>query len=76
MPYEWFNIDADEDGLRVVEQLQGGGRTIPTIVFADGSYLLEPTDDELAPWLVTVFRKAQESGEAEAELAFACCLTN
>lgn len=46
--YEWIDIDADEDGLRFVEQLQGGGRTIPTIVFPDGSYLLEPADDELA----------------------------
>ncbi len=46
--YEWIDVDVDAKGLRYVEQLQNGGRTIPTIVFADGSYLLEPTDDELA----------------------------
>ncbi|MCH8920628.1 MAG: NAD(P)-binding protein, partial [Chloroflexi bacterium] len=48
VPYDWIDIDADAEGLRFVEELQGGGRTIPTIVFADGSHLLEPSNDELA----------------------------
>jgi thioredoxin reductase (NADPH) len=46
--YEWTDIEQDRDALRFVEELQGGGRTIPTIVFADGSHLLEPSNDELA----------------------------
>ncbi len=46
--FEWIDIDQDAAGLRFVEELQKGGRTIPTIVFADGSHLLEPSDDELA----------------------------
>ncbi len=46
--YDWIDIDADQEGLRFVEELQGGGRTIPTIVFPDGSHLLEPSNDELA----------------------------
>ncbi len=46
--YDWIDIDAEPEGLRYVEELQGGGRTIPTIVFADGSHLLEPSNDELA----------------------------
>ena len=48
VPYDWIDIDADRDGLRYVEQLQGGGRTIPTIIFPDDSFLLEPSDDQLA----------------------------
>jgi len=48
VPYEWIDIDGDADGLRVVEELQKGGRTIPTIVFPDGTHLLEPSDEELA----------------------------
>jgi thioredoxin reductase (NADPH) len=48
IPYAWIDIDADADGRRFVETLQGGGRTIPTIVFPDGSYLLEPSDADLA----------------------------
>ena len=48
IPYEWIDVDQDPSGLRFVEELQNGGRTIPTIVFPDGSHLLEPSDDELA----------------------------
>lgn len=47
-PYEWIDIDDDAAGREVVEKLQGGGRTIPTILFGDGSHLLEPTDEDLA----------------------------
>ncbi len=46
--FRWVDIDADEAGRRYVEDLQGGGRTIPTIVFPDGSHLLEPSNAELA----------------------------
>ncbi|HVC82731.1 MAG TPA: FAD-dependent oxidoreductase [Chloroflexota bacterium] len=48
VPYEWIDIDQDPESMRFVENLQGGGRTIPTIIFPDGSYLLEPSNDELA----------------------------
>ncbi len=46
--YDWIDIDTDADGLRFVEELQNGGRTIPTIIFPDGSSLLEPSNEELA----------------------------
>ncbi|TLM99059.1 MAG: FAD-binding protein, partial [Actinobacteria bacterium] len=48
VPFTWIDVDSDEEGLRVVQQIQHGGRTIPTIVFADGSHLIEPTNAELA----------------------------
>ncbi len=48
IPFRWVDIDSDVDNLRFVETLQHGGRTIPTIVFPDGSYLLEPSNVELA----------------------------
>jgi thioredoxin reductase (NADPH) len=48
IPFIWVDIDRDADGLRFVEELQRGGRTIPTIVFPDGSHLLEPSNTELA----------------------------
>jgi thioredoxin reductase (NADPH) len=48
VPYDWTDIDEDRAGLEEVERLQNGGRTIPAIVFADGSILLEPSDEELA----------------------------
>jgi thioredoxin reductase (NADPH) len=46
--HDWIDIDQDPESLRYVETLQGGGRTIPTIVFPDGTYLAEPSDDVLA----------------------------
>jgi thioredoxin reductase (NADPH) len=46
--YKWVDVDQDQQGLRLIEKLQGGGRTIPTIVFGEGDYLLEPTDEDLA----------------------------
>ena len=48
VPYEWVDIDRDPAALAYVEQEQSGGRTIPMIVFPDGSRLVEPGDDELA----------------------------
>ncbi len=46
--YDWIDIDDDSEGRRFVEELQNGGRTIPTIIFPDGSHLLEPSDEDLA----------------------------
>jgi thioredoxin reductase (NADPH) len=46
--YTWVDIDLVPEGLAFVEKLQNGGRTIPTIVFDDETYLLEPGNDELA----------------------------
>jgi thioredoxin reductase (NADPH) len=46
--YDWIDIDEDAAGLAYVEKLQDGGRTIPTVVFADGSHLVDPSDEELA----------------------------
>lgn len=48
VPFEWVDIDLDPEGLSYVEGIQNGGRTIPTIRFADGSHLFEPSNDELA----------------------------
>jgi thioredoxin reductase (NADPH) len=49
--YRWIDIDQDAEARARVEALQGGGLTIPTIVFPDGSYLLEPSNAELADHL-------------------------
>ena len=48
IPYAWVDIDHDAEGRRFVEELQKGGRTIPTIIFPDGSHLLEPSNAALA----------------------------
>src|SRR5665213_1117817 len=46
--YNWVDVDQDPEGLAVVEKANGGKHIIPTIVFADGSALIEPSNAELA----------------------------
>lgn len=46
--YEFIDIEEDMEGQAFVQKVQNGGMTIPTIVFGDGSLLIEPTNAELA----------------------------
>lgn len=46
--YEYINIEEDLEGQEYVKRVQNGGMTIPTILFGDGSVLIEPTNAELA----------------------------
>ncbi|MEO7021998.1 MAG: FAD-dependent oxidoreductase [Ktedonobacteraceae bacterium] len=46
--YEYINIEEDAEGQAYVQGVQNGGMSIPTIVFGDGSLLIEPTNAELA----------------------------
>jgi thioredoxin reductase (NADPH) len=48
IPFEWFDVDDDPGYVETVEAMNGGKHIIPTIVFADGSHLSEPTNEELA----------------------------
>ena len=48
VPYDWIDIDQDEEGRKYVQQANDGKQIIPTIVFEDGSILVEPTNSELA----------------------------
>jgi thioredoxin reductase (NADPH) len=46
--YEWIDIDKDAAGQQLVREKNGGRQIIPTIVFGDGSFLAEPSNNELA----------------------------
>ncbi len=48
IPFRWVDIEQDKDGEAVVLQKNNGKRIIPTIVFEDGSFLVEPSNAELA----------------------------
>ncbi len=48
IPYRWVNIDDDAEAERFVIEKNGGRRIIPTIVFGDGSFLVQPAVAELA----------------------------
>jgi mycoredoxin len=42
IPYTFVDIDKDDDGRRFVQEVNHGYRSVPTIVFPDGSILVEP----------------------------------
>jgi glutaredoxin-like protein len=54
--YEWVDIDRDEIGEKFVLSQNHGMRSVPTIVFEDGSILVEPTDNELKNKLQEFFK--------------------
>ena len=47
IPYRWVDIDADREGKEYVMKVNRGNRSVPTIVFPDGSILVEPTTSQL-----------------------------
>lgn len=47
-PYTFINIDRDKDAEKFVLTTNRGMRRVPTIVFEDGTILVEPSDKELA----------------------------
>lgn len=48
VPFKWIDIEQDKEAEQFVLQKNNGKRIIPTIVFEDGSFLVEPTNAELA----------------------------
>ncbi len=47
IPYVWIDIDKDMEARKYVESVNHGCRSVPTIVFPDGSILVEPSTAEL-----------------------------
>jgi len=45
--FEEINVDEDKEANEYITNLQNNQRRIPTIVFEDGSFLVEPSDPEL-----------------------------
>ena len=48
VPYKWVDIEQDKEGEKYVLQKNDGKRIIPTVVFEDDSFLVEPSNAELA----------------------------
>jgi glutaredoxin-like protein len=46
--YQWIDIDTDKDAEAYVIKLNRGNRSVPTILFPDGSILVEPSNGQLA----------------------------
>lgn len=48
LSYTWYDIEKDATARDYVVQVNHGKRSVPTILFPDGSILVEPSDTELA----------------------------
>ena len=46
--YREVNIEQNPEAIAFVEKINRGYRSVPTIVFPDGSILVEPSNAELA----------------------------
>ena len=47
LDFKEINVDLDENANEYIKTLQINQRRIPTIVFDDGSFLVEPSDVDL-----------------------------
>lgn len=45
--YAEVNIEEDEAAAELVENVNGGNRTVPTVVFPDGAALTNPSIDQV-----------------------------
>ena len=45
--FVWCDIEEDKAGCAYVESVNKGNRSVPTILFPDGSILVEPGEAEL-----------------------------
>jgi mycoredoxin len=45
--YQWVNVARDPAAMAVVEEINQGLQSVPTIIFPDGEILVEPSNVEL-----------------------------
>lgn len=45
--YVWVDIDRDETAAKFVESVANGFRSVPTVVFPDGTIMVEPSTYQL-----------------------------
>jgi glutaredoxin-like protein len=48
IPYVWIDIDTNPEAEKFVLETNRGMRSVPTILFADSSILVEPSNSRLA----------------------------
>jgi thioredoxin reductase (NADPH) len=60
IPYRYVDLEEHPEAVDTVLELNGGKQIIPTIVFPDGSFVTEPTNEELAE-KVGLTREAADS---------------
>jgi mycoredoxin len=52
--YEWVDIDQDQVAAELVKSMNNGYRSVPTILFPDGSVMVEPSGYQLRQKLESI----------------------
>lgn len=52
--YDWIDIEQDDKACAYVEKVNGGFKSVPTILFPDGSVLVEPDNAALQKKLAEI----------------------
>ncbi len=48
VPYQWVDVDEDASTREIVTKITGDEKTLPVILFPDGSHLVAPDNNQLA----------------------------
>lgn len=48
VPFEWIDITDNEEAIAYIEEVNNGNRSIPTIIYPDGTIHVEPSNAEMA----------------------------
>jgi glutaredoxin-like protein len=54
--YDWVDIEQDKDAVAFVQNVSKGFKSVPTIVFPDGSILIEPSNAELEEKIASLIK--------------------
>ena len=49
-----IDVEVDESAAAKVQEINGGAKSIPVIVFSDGTHLTEPSDNDLKAKLASL----------------------
>lgn len=59
--YVWVDITRNLEGAKLVEKINHGCRSVPTIIFPDQSILVEPSNDQLKQKILALNLEFQDS---------------
>ena len=63
-PYEWIDITDNDEAIAYVTSVNGGNRSVPTVVFPDGQTMTEPSGRDLTAALLALGYSPDQNPQA------------
>ncbi|HEY1159864.1 MAG TPA: FAD-dependent oxidoreductase [Terracidiphilus sp.] len=60
VPYRWLDVAGNEDALKLLEERGLDPDQLPVVLFADGTWVVDPEVEELAAWVGLSTQAAQD----------------